>query len=107
MNHLPVNTFIVTLLAIFMLTACEQTSGTSDTDKLRTEIESLENQIGRLEFRIFELESHVNAENNDSVEHVQEPVHHTPPDNASADSDDIKPLPAPTAQGRYDLTPVE
>ncbi len=107
MNHLPGNAFVMTLLAIFLLAACEQTSGTSDTDALRAEIESLENQIGRLEFRIFELESHVNAENNAAIEQVQEPLHDTPPDNTSADSDAIKPLPAPTAQGRYDLTPVE
>jgi len=75
-------------LLCLTISACEQPASQPDALELRAEIEQLENQVGRLEFRIFELEQAL-GENK------------TTPETANSTADE------PAAAGRYDLTPVE
>jgi hypothetical protein len=82
---------LLPLLLLTTLTGCE--NNTADTAELRVEIERLENALGRLEFRVYELEN-------------------TP---AAADDTGYRSAPQTTAtpavktqpDGGYDLTPVE
>ena len=81
-------------IASIALSACEAPQSQEDTADLRAQIEQLENQLGRLEFRIFELENAVGQQSADTAT-IIEPVAEVPA---------TKP---PAAAGRYDLTPVE
>lgn len=93
MNALSLLTASGMALLCLVLSACEQPGTQSDTDDLRAEIDQLENQLGRLEFRIFELERLAG----------QQPASTAGP--APAPERPAKEPPA--ADGRYDLTPVE
>jgi len=83
--------FLSLCAAAVITAACtaEQNSEQSHAEMVsRTELERLENEIGKLEFRVFELENQA----------LSEPAQHFPKDQAPA----IKNL-----DGNFDLTPVE
>ena len=84
---------LVTWAALLSLTACgqqpaEQDGG--DIEALQLEIEQLTNAVGRLEFRVYELENY----------------HADPAASSPAQPPTAKPAAEPTDR-RYDLTPTE
>jgi len=95
MNTLKLLAGVSTLL--MLISGCEQTDNTRDDTQLkeltelRTEIEQLTNAVGRLEFRVYELENH------HSTTGIEQPADMTPIDEAEK---------VPGAK-RYDLTPAE
>jgi hypothetical protein len=109
MNRILKKTLVIPLLTVFMLTACEQPSGTPDTEGLRTEIERLENEIGRLEFRIYQLES-AQGQLAGGIRDQEQTSDTSAEDSVSASTESAEPapeLPRSPPAGRYDLTPVE
>ncbi len=91
------NQYLLLLIAIVsgcMLAACERPAAGNDAAELRAEIEQLENQLGRLEFRVYELEQTVGG--------------NLPQQRDAALPEDSNPVRKPPSDaGRYDLTPVE
>ncbi len=82
------------LAAALTLAGCAPEPAANDNTELRAEIERLENEIGRLEFRVWQLENAGAA-----VSEPGEPSGgNAMPGPGSSD---------PVPQGRYDLTPVE
>lgn len=81
-------------LAAATLAACEPAADPAANTALQQDIERLENEIGRLEFRVYQLENAVL--NGSTVATPDEPAAATPAEQA----------PGP-AGGRYDLTPVD
>jgi outer membrane murein-binding lipoprotein Lpp len=80
------------------VSACDRDNGEhtpEEIDQLQTDFEQLANQVGRLEFRIYELE------NNQASQ--------PPTDDAAADPDakGDSPVKPSAEKGRIDLTPVE
>lgn len=91
MKSFPQLSAICFALLCFSVTGCEPPDSQPDTAELQAEMEQMENQIGRLEFRVFELEQRLG-------EYVGTPVLPNTAEPATA---------APADQDRYDLTPVE
>ena len=83
-------------IAVAGLAACEPADNRAGQAALQQDIERLENEIGRLEFRVYQLENALLSGENS-------------PDPAGPDSGGLSSAePAPEAPpGRYDLTPVE
>ena len=78
------------------LVACEPAGDRAAQAALQQDIERLENEIGRLEFRVYQLENALLSD-----ESAADPAG---PDVTGPSSAE----PAPEARpGRYDLTPVE
>ena len=84
-------TAICLALVCVTVAGCEPGDPNPDTTEFQAELEQMENQIGRLEFRVFELEQRLGEITGDSVRPDS-----APPTTAS-----------PADQDRYDLTPVE
>jgi len=107
MNRILDKTLVIPLLTVFMLTACGQPSGTPDSEDLGAEIERLENEIGRLEFRIYQLES-AQGQLAGGIRDQEQASDTSAEDSASTESAELalEPPRSPPA-GRYDLTPVE
>lgn len=78
-------------LLCFALTGCDPSGSQPSTAELEAQLEQMENQIGRLEFRVFELEQQLGENRGDAPR----------PDSATPATA------SPADQGRYDLTPVE
>jgi hypothetical protein len=106
MNRILDKTLVIPLLTAFMLTACEQPSGTPDTEGLSVEIERLENEIGRLEFRIYQLES-AQGQLAGGIRDQEQASDTSAEDSASAATESAPEPPRSPPAGRYDLTPVE
>jgi hypothetical protein len=90
MKTIPTKSLICFALLCFSITGCEPSDSQDSqpsTAELQAELEQMENQIGRLEFRVFELEQQL-SEN-------------------PAVATQKAPTAAPADQGRFDLTPVE
>jgi hypothetical protein len=88
-------------LVTCLITGCDQNtdSGTDDqVIQLKVELEQLANQVGRLEFRIFQLEN----------EHsLQEPRQDIDVDSPTTPNDTITQEKITSPDGQYDLTPVD
>ena len=56
MKSFPQLSAICLALLFVTVTGCQPPDSQPDTAELQAELEQLENQIGRLEFRVFELE---------------------------------------------------
>ena len=67
--------------------------------QMQLEIEQLTNQVGRLEFRIYELENNVAGAASDAAANTELP---TEVENTTLSDEPLK-----TADGQYDLTPVQ
>jgi hypothetical protein len=84
-----------------LIAGCERTTDEHDhaaVDELRMEIEQLTNTVGRLEFRVYELEDHHN-----DVPVTRAPNAYDPEqDNNKTKADDSL-----TDGGRFDLTPID
>jgi outer membrane murein-binding lipoprotein Lpp len=90
---------ITPMLVACIVSACSNDSGQrqqSEIDQLRTDVDQLTNEVGRLEFRIYELENF----------HPGTGPGDTPDSPAAAVTDGQGPEPAANP-GRYDITPVE
>ena len=91
----------VAMLLVFLVGGCDQDSAQHRHDEiaqLETELEQLGNQVGRLEFRIFELEAQLSTGTaaGEATTEIGDP-------NSSNDrSTAVK-----TDDKHYDLTPVE
>jgi hypothetical protein len=99
-STLMIRVSVATLL-VFLVGGCDRDSAQHRHDEiaqLETELEQLGNQVGRLEFRIFELEAQLSAETSagEATTEIGNP-------NSSNDRSTA----AKTADGHYDLTPVE
>jgi hypothetical protein len=70
--------------------------------ELRLEIEQLTNALGRLEFRVYELENQLNLESGTNGETADAAV-----ENADAVPAPATPRTQEPAAGRFDLTPAE
>jgi hypothetical protein len=91
---------IATLL-LFLISSCDRDSTQHSHDeiaRLETELEQLGNQVGRLEFRIFELEAQLSAETSagEATTEIGNP-----------NSGNDRGATVKTDDGHYDLTPVE
>ena len=91
----------VAMLLVFLVGGCDQDSAQHRHDEiaqLEAELEQLGNQVGRLEFRIFELEAQLSAEipAGEAATKTRDP-------NSSNDRGTV----VNTDDGHYDLTPVE
>jgi hypothetical protein len=91
----------VATLLVFLVGGCDRDSAQHSHDEiaqLEAELEQLGNQVGRLEFRIFELEAQLSAETptGEATTEIGKP-------NSSNDRGAI----VKTDDGHYDLTPVE
>jgi hypothetical protein len=82
---------LLPLMWLTTLTGCE--NNTADTAERRAEIERLENALGRLEFRVYELENTREAADDTGYRSAPQPTE-TPAAETQPD-------------GGYDLTPVE
>ena len=88
-------------LLVFLVSSCDRDSAQHSHDEiaqLEAELEQLGNQVGRLEFRIFELEAQLSSEMP-----AREATTETGDLNSSNDSNTS----VQTDDGHYDLTPVE
>lgn len=89
-------------LVTCLVSSCARNSGPHSHDEvteLKSELEQLANQVGRLEFRIYELENHHSAQPS-AGDAVAEPDDSYLGNNVAAPAD------TETNEGRYDLTPV-
>jgi hypothetical protein len=91
----------VATLLVFLVGGCDQDNAQHHHDEmtqLEAELEQLGNQVGRLEFRIFELEAQLSAGTpaGEATTEIEEP-------NFSNDRETA----VKTDDGNYDLTPVE
>ena len=89
-------------LAACLISSCDRDNSQHTHDELtqlQGEFEQLANQVGRLEFRIYELENH-HPSQTAGGDTAAEPDS-LPSDN-NADSDNMN----PEDNGRFDLTPV-
>ena len=84
-------TFTV-LAAVAALAGCSADAPPHRDAELQAELDRLENEIGKLEFRVYELEQALMAPAADAAPAADK----APPATDGA-----------TAEGRYDLTPVE
>jgi hypothetical protein len=88
-------------LAACLITSCDRNTGSGTDDQvnqLKVELEQLANQVGRLEFRIFQLEN----------EHsLQESGQDIDADNPTTPNDTLTQEKITSADGQYDLTPVD
>lgn len=84
-----------------LITGCDRSADEHDhaaIDELRMEIEQLTNTVGRLEFRVYELEDHHN-----DVPVIRAPSSYDQEqDNSEPEADDSQ-----TDGGRFDLTPID
>ena len=90
------------MLATCLVAACDRNSEQHSHDEiamLQAEIEQLANQVGRLEFRIYELEN-LSSSQPSVGNAVAEPDDRYSGNNADTAAE------AQTNDGRYDLTPV-
>jgi len=90
------------VLAICLVSACDRNNEQHSHDEvtaLQADLEQLANQVGRLEFRIYELENH-----HSSQPSVGDAV--AEPDDSYSDNNTDTPAETETNGGRYDLTPV-
>ena len=92
---------ITSTLLIFLISSCDRESTQHSHDEiaeLKAEFEQLGNQVGRLEFRIFELEAQLSSET---------PARETTIETGITNSSNHRDTPVQTDDGNYDLTPVE
>lgn len=95
MTHQKLKAFTLLMTAGITLSACAPSSDNAGTDtEWRAEIDRLENEIGRLEFRIYQLESAAETVTEQPLKQNQE---------SNQEQNQRQDPPA----GRYDLTPVE
>ena len=92
----------IAILATAGLSGCDRPAvehGHEELQQMQLEIEQLTNQVGRLEFRIYELENNQagTASDAEADETLPTEVGNTTP------SDEL----LKTADGQYDLTPVQ
>lgn len=88
---------IILFVSLLALVGCEGTSGNSELQQMRTDLERLENEIGRLEFRLYELENPGNG----SREAIETPATPAAEDTARNDMADSLPT------GKVDIRPVD
>jgi phage shock protein A len=91
----------VAMLLVFLVGGCDRDNAQHQHDEiaqLEAELEQLGNQVGRLEFRIFELEAQLSA---------AIPTADAATEAGSLNSSDDRSTPVKTADGNYDLTPIE
>jgi uncharacterized protein (DUF2141 family) len=89
-------------LVTCLVSSCARNSGPHSHDEvteLKSELEQLANQVGRLEFRIYELENHHSSQPS-AGNALSEPDGSYSGNNADTVAE------AETNDGRYDLTPV-
>ena len=91
------------VLATCLFSACTRNSeqhGHDEVTELQAELEQLANQVGRLEFRIYELENNnMSAQSTDGDATAVDDTDHR---------DESRSTAAPkTADGSYDLTPID
>ena len=102
MNCTPLLIRVITsILLVFFISSCDRDSVQHSHDEitqLQAELEQLGNQVGRLEFRIFELEAQLS-----SATPAKEATAETGDSNSSNDRN----TPVQTDDGNYDLTPIE
>ena len=92
----------IAILATAGLSGCDRPAvehGHEELQQMQLEIEQLTNQVGRLEFRIYELENNVAGTASDATATDDLP---TEVANATPTSEPMK-----TEDGQYDLTPVQ
>jgi hypothetical protein len=92
----------IAILATAGLSGCDRPAvehGHEELQQMQLEIEQLTNQIGRLEFRIYELENNIpgTASDAEATEELPTEVENTTPTNGALR----------TADGQYDLRPVQ
>jgi len=91
-----------TALVALLVVGCDRDNGQHTNDEitqLQAEFEQLANQVGRLEFRIYELENQHST---------QSPADGTVESDAPASGAKVTSPEKPAAnRGRFDLTPVE
>ena len=99
------NRNLVCTIAIFVtagLSGCDRPAsehGHEELQQMQLEIEQLTNQVGRLEFRIYELENNLAGPASDAEATEELP---TEAANTTPTSGPLK-----TEDGQYDLTPVQ
>ena len=92
----------IAILAIAGVSGCDRPAvehGHEELQQMQLEIEQLTNQVGRLEFRIYELENNAagTASDAEATEELMTEVENTMPTSG----------PLKTEDGQYDLTPVQ
>jgi hypothetical protein len=92
----------IAILVTAGLSGCDRPAvehGHEELQQMQLEIEQLTNQVGRLEFRIYELENNIpdTARDTEATEELP-----TNAENTTASDEPLK-----TADGQYDLTPVQ
>lgn len=95
-------TLLLVSMACAVLAGCDGTAPVAD-DALRNDMERLENEIGKLEFRVFQLEQALLATSDNNSDREAVPDAALPPSAPAT----ANPAPARGQTGRYDLTPVE
>jgi len=90
-------------LVACLVSSCARNSEPHSHDEvtaLKSELEQLANQVGRLEFRIYELENNnMSAQSTDGDPTAADDIDHR---------DESRSTAAPkTADGSYDLTPID
>ena len=99
------NRKLVCIIAIFVaasLSGCDRPTsehGHEELQQMQLEIEQLTNQVGRLEFRIYELENNLTGTASDAevTEELPTEVKNTTSTSRTLETED----------GQYDLTPVQ
>jgi len=89
--------YTIAILATAGLSGCDRPAvehGHEELQQMQLEIEQLTNQVGRLEFRIYELENNVAGTASDALPTEVESTTSTSEPNKTED-------------GQYDLTPVQ
>jgi hypothetical protein len=84
------------------LSGCDRPAvehGHEELQQMQLEIEQLTNQVGRLEFRIYELENNLAGTASDTESTEELP---TEAENTTASDESLN-----SADGQYDLTPVQ
>ena len=92
----------IAILATAGLSGCDRPAsehGHEELQQMQLEIEQLTNQVGRLEFRIYELENNHAGTASDAEATEELP---TEVENTTSTSGPLK-----TEDGQYDLTPVQ
>ena len=91
----------VATLLVFLISSCDRDNAQHRHDEiaqLEAELEQLGNQVGRLEFRIFELEAQLSAGT---------PTGEATTEIGKANFSNDRGTAVKTDDGHYDLTPVE
>ena len=96
----------VALAAAAGLSGCDRPADEhnhAELEQIQLEIEQLTNQVGRLEFRIFELESQQSGPTSDAGAAAKSQQNA----NTISQAEPLETAELKTDNGRYDLTPVQ